>query len=40
MKSQQTLKLGQLDTMYEPCVLKYRCTYDPAPVIIQTKRRT
>ena len=25
--------------MYEPCFLNYRCTYDPAPVSIQTKRR-
>ena len=40
MKFRQTLKLGKLDTMYEPCFLKYHCTYDPAPVSIQTKRRT
>ena len=33
----KTLKLGQLDTMYEPCFLNYRCTFDPAPVSIQTK---
>ena len=35
-----TLKLGLLDTMYVPCFPNYRSTYDPAPVSIQTKRRT
>ena len=40
MKPRQTLKLGEKDTMYEPCFLNYRCTYDPALVSIQTKRRT